>query len=260
LYPVFRLGPFVVPSYTALLDVGLVAGVMVACLLARRRGLDFARVLDAALAAALGGLVGGRLVYVVARWAYYNDHLRQALDLQDGGLSWHGGLVGGLVVLLIYCAVRRVSLRSLLDVLTPGIALLAICAWLGCFFAGCACGIETYPGQGLFWALSLELADLYGIWVPRVAVQLLGAAWGAVVLAVVAVAGRCARLEGLTFSLWLALYSAGSLGLGFLRADEVTLVAGWRADQVVDLALIVVGVVALVVGLLGQRQGGEVVG
>ncbi len=138
----------------------------------------------------------------------------------------------------------------MLDVLTPGVAVLAACAWLGCLLNGCAYGIETYPGQGLLWALSLELPDLYGIWAPRVAVQLLGAGWSAVALTAVILAGRHRRFEGLVFPLWLALYTAGSFGLGFLRADEVGLVAGWRADQVTDLALVVIGAAGLVAGLL----------
>jgi phosphatidylglycerol:prolipoprotein diacylglycerol transferase len=258
LYPVlFRLGPFSVLSYTALLDIGLMSGTLIAYLAARRRGFDPAQVPDAALATALGGVVGARTVYVIANWAYYSDHLRQALCLRDGGLAWHGGLAGGLVALLAYCAVRRRSPRPLLDVLTPGAALLAICAWLGCFLVGCAPGVETYPGQGLLWALSMESPDLYGIWAPRVAVQLIGAGWGAVVLAAVVLARRCTRLEGLAFPLWLALHSAGSFGLGFLRADEALLVAGWRADQVADLALALTGVVGFVMGLLREDRVGR---
>jgi hypothetical protein len=137
----------------------------------------------------------------------------------------------------------------MLDALTPGGAVLAVCAWLGCLLNGCAYGIETHPGQGLLWALTLELPNLYGIWAPRVAVQLLGAVWSVVALAAVILAGRGPRFEGLVFPLWLALYTVGSFGLGFLRADEVGLAAGWRADQVADLTLTAVGAVVLLAGL-----------
>jgi len=98
--------------------------------------------------------------------------------------------------------------------------------------------------------LSLELPDLYGIQAPRVAVQLLGASWSAVVLAAVIIAGRRARFEGLAFPLWLTLYAVGSFWLGFVRADETLLVAGWRAGQVADLALALIGAVVLLLALL----------
>lgn len=254
MHPVlFRLGRFTVTGYAALVDIGLLGGTVIACLAARRRGLNAVRVLDAVLAAALGGLIGGRAVYVAAHWAYYQSHVRRALRPWDGGLAWHGALIGGLVAVLAYCAIRRTSLRQVLDVLTPGAALLAGCAWLGCLMNGCAYGVETYPGQGLPWALSLELPDLYGIWAPRVAVQLLGAGWSLVALAAVAIGGRRRRFEGLAFPLWLALYSVGSFGLGFARADETVIMADWRADQVADLALAGAAAGVLLVGLLRKR-------
>ena len=251
---IFRLGHFTVTGYAALVDFGLLAGATVACLAARRRGLNPGRVLDAALAAAVGGVTVGRAAYVAANWAYYQDYLHRALRPWDGGLSWHGALVGGLIAMAVYCAVRQISLRSMLDVLAPGVAILAACAWLGCLMNGCAYGVETYPGQGLLWALSLELPDLYGIRAPRVAVQLLGAGWSAVTLVALVFTGRRPRFEGLTFPLWVALYSVGSFGLGFVRADEVAMVAGWRAGQVVDLALAGIGAVWLVVGWLRKQS------
>jgi phosphatidylglycerol:prolipoprotein diacylglycerol transferase len=254
LHPVlFHLGRFAVTGYAALISVGMISGMVAAYLTAQRRGLPPPYALDATLAAALGGLVGGRVVYVLAHWPYYSDHLKRALRPWDGGLGWQGALAGGLVAVLAYCAVRRTPPALVCDLLTPGVALLAMCGWLGCFLNGCACGMETYPGQGVVWRLSMELPDLYGIWTPRVAVQLLGAVWGGVVLAGVLVARRHSRVRGFLLHLWLAFYSIGSFGLGFLRGDETVRIAGWRAGQVADLALALIGFAALGIGLLRER-------
>jgi prolipoprotein diacylglyceryltransferase len=163
-------------------------------------------------------------------------------------------LAGGLVGVVIFCAVRRLSLRSMLDALAPGAAVVASCAWLGCLMNGFAYGIETYPGQGLLWALSAELPDVYGIRAPRVAVQLLGAGWSAIVLVALLIAGRRPWSQGLVFPLWLALYGGGSFGLGFVRADEVAMMAGWRVDQVADLALAVIGGATLLARMFIRRQ------
>ena len=254
MYPVLRLGPLAVTSYSALLGIGLLGGAVIACLSARRHGLDTPCVLDAVLAAVLGGLVGARAAYVAVNWSYYGDHLARALDVWGGGHIWQGGVIGGLTAVLVYCAARGVVPWPVLDVLSPGAALLAICAWLGCLLDKCAYGIETCPGQGLLWALSLELPDIYGIRVPRVAVQLLGAGWGVGALIVIAFAMRRARLEGLVLPLWLALYCAGSFWLGFLRADGMPPSAGLRIDQVADLAFFAIGAVVLVVGLVRNKE------
>ena len=89
-----RLGSLSVSSYTILVDVGLLVGWVLACVEARRRGLDAWRMLDVALAVTLVGLMGARVVHVAAHWGYYADHVAQALRLSDGGLSWHGGMAG----------------------------------------------------------------------------------------------------------------------------------------------------------------------
>lgn len=248
MHPVlFHLGRFAVTGYAALISVGMIGGAVIAYLTAQRRGLSQADALDTSLAAALGGLGGGRIAYVLAHWSYYGDHLKKALRPWDGGLTWQGALVGGLVAVLAYCAFRRIPLAVILDLLTPGVALLAVSGWLGCFLNRCACGMETYPGQGMLWRLSMELPDLYGVWTPRVAVQLLGAVWGGVALAAVLVAQRLMRFRGCLFPLWLAVYCIGSFGLGFLRGDETVWIAGWRAGQAVDLALALIGGITLVV-------------
>lgn len=254
MYPLLRIGPVTVASYSALLSVGLLVGAAIVYLEARRQELNITCMLDAALVAAVGGLLGARVAYVAVNWAYYSDHLDQAFNLWGGGHIWYGGLIGGLVAVLVYAAARRASPWPLLDALAPGVAFFSICAWLGCFLNKCAYGAETYPGQGLPWALSLELPDMYDVWVPRVAVQLVGAGWGTIVLGVVILAGRNPRFEGFVFPLWLALYCAGSFGLGFLRADPVLVVTGWRLDRAADLTLFAVGTVILVLGLLRGQE------
>ena len=42
--------------------------------------------------------------------------------------------------------------------------------------------------------------------------------------------------------------------MGFLRADPVPVMVGWRLDQMADLLLFVIGTVMLVVGLLRNKE------
>lgn len=198
---------------------------------------------DTALTAGTGGLLLARAVYVAFHWAYYQDHIREAMRPWGGGLAWQGALIGGLIGAGIAATLQRMSLPVVLDVLTPGAASLASFAWLACHTAGCAYGIETYPGDGLLWTLSRDLPNLYGIREPRVAVQLLGAAYSLLPLGGVLLAGRNPGHSGVVFAGWLTLHSLGTFGLGLLRADEMPLIAGWRVDQVANLSLSAAGLV-----------------
>jgi len=209
---------------------------------------------DAALAAGVGGVLLARAAYAGFHWAYYQDHLGQALRVWDGGLAWQGALIGGVIGVAVMGTARRIRVPVALDVLTPGAASLAVFAWLACQPVGCAYGIETYPGDGLLWTLSRDLPNLYGIREPRVAVQLLGAGWSAVLLTGVLVAERNLRWRGTVFALWVTLQSLGAFGLGFLRADEMAVVAGWRVDQAVNLLLAVGGLVMAVLTVVTARE------
>lgn len=249
-----RVGPIVIHSYPALLDLGLLLGGLLVLRNARQRELDVWLVVDTVLAAAVGGLVLARAAYVGVHWAYYADHLRRALQPWDGGLLWQGALLGGVVGVAVICVLKGRSPAKLLDTLTPGAACLAVFAWLGCFMVGCAWGIETYPHQGLLWAMSLDLPDLYGIREPRVAVQLLGAGWSTLILILVLALKRGPLSDGSLFSAWLTLHSLGSLAVGFLRADEVPLVVGWRVDQLANLTLSGIGIALLSAQAISRRR------
>ncbi|MEO1103191.1 MAG: prolipoprotein diacylglyceryl transferase [Pseudomonadota bacterium] len=66
----------------------------------------------------LGVVVGGRLGFVlVYQPAYYLAHPLEALMLWQGGMSFHGGLAGVIVAVLVYCHVRKLSSLAVFDVL-----------------------------------------------------------------------------------------------------------------------------------------------
>lgn len=218
-------------------------GTALAVLWGRRWRLRPMAVVDGALAAAGGGLLAGRATYVAANWAYFHNHRAEALQVWQGGLSAPGALVGALIAVFILCRVRRIDPRPLLDALAPGAAVVASCAWVGCLEAGCAWGLEVWPGQGLLWSLSAELPDLHGLRAPRVAVQALGAGWYGLSLAGILLLGR----QGRAFPLWLLLHAAGDFGLSFLRGDLARPALGLAVAQMVDLALALVGLVLLAI-------------
>ncbi len=226
----------------------MLGGGLLVTLETRSRQLAVGPIVDAALGAGTGGVLLARLMYVGLHWGYYQTHISEALRPWSGGLAWQGALIGGVTGTAVVCGSRGLSLPEILDVFAPGAATVATLAWLGCHAASCAYGIATYPGQGLLWELSLDLPDLYGIREPRVAVQLLGAAWSALVLGGLLVSGRRMGFAGGAFAMWLTLQSLGAFGLGCWRADPMPQVMGWRVDQAVNLLLLGAGIIMAIAG------------
>ncbi len=226
---------FSVPTFGFALTVGIILSGGVGIY---RSGYRARAVIDVGLGAFAGGVVGARIAHVLLNWAYFADHVAEALRLNSGGLDWHGALLGGLIGLALIARWRQLPVRDLLDAFAPALPLLAFAGWLGCAAAVCGYGAEVdtlahYPAFAV-----AESRDVYGIIAPRYNTQLFGLALALVLLALSFVLLRYDGLKYRRFWILLALFSIGMLGIGFYRGDSVPILLGLRADQIFDLALL----------------------
>lgn len=241
MYPTVHLGPVTLSTYTLLLDAGIIAGL--AWLMASARHLgsgEASRWLNAGLAAVAAGLVGARLGYVLVNWAYFHDHLGEAAQFWLGGLSWHGGLFAGVLMLIVWARWRRLPLAALADAAAPGMLGGLAAGWTGCLMVGCNYGREVFDPTSPWRRLAAELPDIYGVVVPRLVSQALAAGWALVVLLLLLLVRRIRLPEGGRFLLALGLFSLGLFVIGFTRGDASPPVGPWRLDQVIDLSIAVV--------------------
>ena len=202
------------------------------------------RALDDALPLLLSGLVGGRVVYVLAQWPYFGEHPWQSLRFWEGGLSAQGALAGGLL-LLIWQARTKPGGWTRADRFVPPLLVLQTAAWFSCWCAACAFGrtvdIARWP-----WLAAFDWPDLYGLFLPRVPVQGMGA-----VVSLLLLAGawrlRARNLApGLLSGAALFLGALADAGLQLLRGDEAWLWLGQRAALWADLVFILCGATCIV--------------
>ena len=87
---------------------------------------------DFVLYTLLGGIIGGRIAYVLLyNWAYFAENLLDIFAVWQGGMSLHGGLAGGALAFFLYCWWNKLPVWSTVDVFVPGIALGLACGRLG---------------------------------------------------------------------------------------------------------------------------------
>ncbi|MGE4314121.1 MAG: prolipoprotein diacylglyceryl transferase [Pseudobdellovibrionaceae bacterium] len=64
----------------------------------------------------LGILLGGRLGYVVFyNLDFYLDHLSEIPQVWDGGMSFHGGVIGVVITLFVYSRIKKINMLRLAD-------------------------------------------------------------------------------------------------------------------------------------------------
>lgn len=260
MYPIlFRVGTYVGYTYTLALALGMLTGVWVAFQGARARIADPTVVLDGGFWGLLSGLVGARIGYVVANWAYFATRLGEAVDLRGGGLSWHGAWLGAAVGAGLWYALRRrfrptlPHWRTLLDVVAPGLALGSAFGWAGCLLTGACYGAEAEGVQVPLRWLTGYLPDIYGVERVRFLTQplMIGYSlflWGVVVLRPGAL--RALPVGG-TFAVYLLLYALADGLVWFLRGDGTWHYGLWLA-QWIDLLQVAVAL-GLVVHAMRSR-------
>ncbi len=112
--------------------LGALAGLWVFRRELTRAGLPEAA-LDAAVYGLVGGLLGAKLLYVF-------EHLEESsffsLFLDRGGMSWFGGFVGGLLAGYWTIRAKRWPLVPVLAAATPALAVGQMLGRVGCFLVG----------------------------------------------------------------------------------------------------------------------------
>jgi phosphatidylglycerol:prolipoprotein diacylglycerol transferase len=250
----FTIGKLNIPTYTVLLDLGLILGLIVTYLEGKRRLKSGDTALDLALWAVIGGILGGRIGYVVANWSAFSEDWSRVVRLWEGGLSFHGAFLGGLLVILIFALFQRrgqegVSFWQLADVVVPGLALGIIFGWAGCLMGGSAYGAL---GEGAGYAI---LPDLYGVEASRFATQAVGVGFALVLFVGFWLLRWRWPFNGASFLMYLLFYFTGQFFLEFTRGDEAIYLGAWRLAQMLDLGVILLVAAGLLFLWLRARRG-----
>lgn len=144
MFPVlFTLGKISISSFGVFLAAGFLLGIFLIWRLARAWDLDEERILDLIILTLMGGLVGARIIFCIEHWQFFlSNPLYSLLFYRAPGFSFWGGLLGGSLTLYFFAKRKRVDFWMISDIASIGLLGGLILADLGCFFGGCAIGIQ----------------------------------------------------------------------------------------------------------------------
>jgi phosphatidylglycerol:prolipoprotein diacylglycerol transferase len=199
----------------------------------------------------LGIILGGRLGYVI----FYNAHFylenpKEILAVWKGGMSFHGGLLGALCAIFLFCRRYSCSLLTVLD-------LCSAAAPIGLFFGRLANFINGElwgrPAPHLPFAVIFPDADFW----PRHPSQLYEAATEGLFLFIVLIfmiSRYGFRNPGLITGVFSFCYGIARIGCEFFREPDPQLGFIWShltMGMILSLPLVFLGI-GLIACALGQ--------
>jgi len=226
----FRWRGRAVPSYPAMLYLGVVFGLVAGDVAANASGLNGARVYIASLLLLPVALVGARLASVIGNWSEWRRVPGRIWRRSEGGQAMYGGLVA-VPASLPLLAVLGVPFWAFWDVATFTMLTGMVFARVGCLLNGCCAG---RPTEGRF---GVVLPNHEGVRTRRVPTQFLEAGLGAILLAPAAVLLASKAPPGSVFTETLAVYALARLFLQPLREHQGR-VAGMPALRAASAALL----------------------
>jgi phosphatidylglycerol---prolipoprotein diacylglyceryl transferase len=252
-----HLGPLQVRWYGLMYALSFIIGYQLICYLAQKHGamLDSNGVEKLVFYLAGGVVFGGRLGYVLFyNLPYYLHHPAAIVAVWDGGMSFHGGLIGVTIGGLLFSRKTGIRFLSLSDLVVPVAPLGLFLGRLGNFINGELWGRPA----NVPWAMIFPRAPLvHGMMVPRHPSQLYEAALeGLVLFAILWIMAQKRRPEGVLSGTLLTLYGLFRCLMEFFRQPDQQLgyIGGViTMGQILSIPMILIGLGVIVWALHRAR-------
>jgi phosphatidylglycerol:prolipoprotein diacylglycerol transferase len=107
--------------YSVLILIGALVGIVLAIMEARKFKITSDFMFNLAFWTILAAFVGARLYYIAFNWSYYSKNLLEIVQIWQGGLAIHGGIIGGFLAILIYTKKYQVRTFKFTDIIVPSL-------------------------------------------------------------------------------------------------------------------------------------------
>jgi len=132
--------PLTVKSYGLMLVIGFLAAVHIIRRLSKNITPDPQMITNASLYCLISGVIGARLFYVIHYYDSFKDNFIRVFAIWEGGLELLGGVLGAILIIVLYLRYHKLPIRQYLDILLIGLMMTLAFGRIGCFLNGCCFG------------------------------------------------------------------------------------------------------------------------
>lgn len=233
---------FAIHYYGIIIAVGLILAVFYGLKRSKQFGIKQDDILDGVLCIVPVAVICARLYYCAFSWSDYAKNPIEILYIWNGGLAIYGGVIGAVLGVVVFCAVKKIKLPALLDLVALGFLIGQSIGRWGNFFNREAFGeaTDTFLKMGLLNQFTGQVEYYHPTFLYE-------SVWNLIGFVALHFLSKKRRYDGQIALGYLAWYGLGRALIEGLRTDSLYL-GPFRVSQL----LAAVSFVAAVAVLLWQ--------
>lgn len=243
----FDLGIIQVYWYSIFIFLGALAACVVIYSEAKKRKLNDEFIVNLAFNAIIFGIIGARIYYVLFNLDYYMQNPIEILEIWNGGLAIHGGLITGGLFTVYYCKKNKVETLKVFDIIVVGLILgQAIGRW-GNFFNQEAYGaITTAAKLKSMGVPDFVINGMYILGDYRQPTFFYESIWNFFGFIALLIIRRYPYLKtGQLSGFYLIWYSVARFIIEKMRTDSLML-GNFKIAQIMSIVLLIIGVILFI--------------
>lgn len=238
---ILSIGPFTIHGYGLMIGIGVAAALLVGDRRATKRGLDGDQIYGLTISAVVIGFFVARILFIITEWS---DFIKNPMAYITGaGFVVFGGIIGGILAIIGYCRIKKLSAIDYMDLMVPSVALAQGFGRLGCLLAGCCYGRETDSIIGIVFKHSSFAPN----GVKLLPTQIIMSVGDFIIAAILFVGAKRFTKKGQSTCIYIALYSIGRFFVEFLRNDYRGNVGILSTSQFIGIIMAIGAVLAYIV-------------
>lgn len=240
----FRVFGMDIRWYGIIIACGVLAAFGLTYITAKKKKLNFDIIIDGFLWSFPLAIVGARAYYVAFEFQNYHS-IWDMINIRQGGIAIHGGLIAGLLTAYIFTRIKKINFFEYIDVVMPGIILAQAIGRWGNFMNQEAHGgavteefISKFPQfiqqgmliKGTYYHPTFLYESIWNLLVCAILIYILY---------------KKKQQHGIVIGSYMILYSVGRFFIEGLRTDSL-MFFGLRIAQIVSLVGIIAGIVVII--------------
>ena len=250
------LGSIPIYYYGIFMALSLTLGVLTANFVTRKfyPNINSDVIYDISPHVIIGAIIGARLYYCLLSYSYFVDNPSEIIQIWHGGISIHGGIIGGLISGIIYAKKHKLPILKLCDIFSYGLILGQALGRWGNFFNSEAFGRPTENFLKLYipiYKRPLEYMQ-YNYFHPTFLYEsILDIGIFLVLFFVIKKFSK--DIDGIVFFSYLILYSIVRIIVEQVRIDSVLNVFGIPIAQIVSILIALISIIAIFIIKKGHK-------